>query len=117
MKTSFIHHILLLSSITLLAVSNVAFSADAHGNHQPTSASKASQTYTTTGKIDGVHPADKKVTIAHQPIAALGWPAMTMRFAVKDISLLNGLKKGDRVRLDFYNQGNVSIITDIEVIK
>ncbi|HZW24184.1 MAG TPA: copper-binding protein [Gallionella sp.] len=40
-----------------------------------------------------------KVQIAHEPIAELGWPAMTMWFALR-ASLPRGLKAGDAVRFE-----------------
>jgi Cu(I)/Ag(I) efflux system membrane fusion protein len=38
-----------------------------------------------------------EVTIAHGPIPAMGWPAMTMTFGLRDPAMLRGLKRGDRV--------------------
>jgi Cu/Ag efflux protein CusF len=39
-----------------------------------------------------------KVQIAHEPIASLSWPSMTMWFAVKDMP--HDLRVGDHVRFD-----------------
>jgi Cu(I)/Ag(I) efflux system membrane fusion protein len=39
------------------------------------------------------------VTISHEPIAGLGWPAMNMTFKVRQPGLLRGLKRG--LRIDF----------------
>jgi len=41
------------------------------------------------------------VTISHQPVPAIGWPAMTMTFRVEQPALLRGVKTGDRVRFAF----------------
>ena len=72
------------------------------------------QVFTGSGSVVSVDKAAKKVVLAHDPIAALGWPAMTMGFAVEDPALLDGLKSGQKVRFDFRTQGNVAVIVDIE---
>ena len=41
---------------------------------------------------------DGKIKLAHDPIKALGWPAMTMDFAVDGKVEAGHLKLGDRVR-------------------
>lgn len=41
------------------------------------------------------------VTLAHGPLPAISWPAMTMTFPVQDASLLRGRKAGERVVFAF----------------
>lgn len=55
--------------------------------------------YETVGKIEQI-TADS-VTLSHQPVPALGWPAMTMTFALPDANMARGLKTGDRVHFGF----------------
>lgn len=43
------------------------------------------------GVVKAIDAANGKVTIEHEPIAALQWPAMTMRFTFKDPKLVEGL--------------------------
>ena len=62
-------------------------------------AASASQTYETTGVIEAIDAGS--VTFSHQPVAALGWPAMTMAFHVADPALVQGYKRGDMVRFAF----------------
>lgn len=52
------------------------------------------------GTVKAVDPANASVTLAHEPIASLKWPAMTMDFKVKDAALLRTLKPGQRVVFD-----------------
>lgn len=40
----------------------------------------------------------RTVTIAHDPIAAFNWPAMTMKFKVADAALLQNIIAGDKVQ-------------------
>ncbi len=40
------------------------------------------------------------LTIRRQPIAALGWPAMTMSFRATPAAFLKGLKVGQKIGFD-----------------
>jgi Cu(I)/Ag(I) efflux system membrane fusion protein len=55
--------------------------------------------YETTGTIEQL--TGNSVTLSHEPVPAIGWPAMTMTFALPDASIVRGLKTGDRVRFGF----------------
>ena len=52
------------------------------------------------GKVVNVDVKSNHVTLDHEPIAELGWPAMTMGFKVKDSQQLSKLKVGDEVDFD-----------------
>jgi Cu(I)/Ag(I) efflux system membrane fusion protein len=52
------------------------------------------------GKVVNVDVRSNHVTLDHEPIAELGWPAMTMGFKVKDSQQLSKLKVGDDVDFD-----------------
>ena len=41
------------------------------------------------------------VTLSHEAVPAIGWPAMTMNFRLSDPRLAQGLKVGDRVNFGF----------------
>ncbi|MDO8324658.1 MAG: efflux RND transporter periplasmic adaptor subunit [Phenylobacterium sp.] len=60
---------------------------------------RAAATYESIGRIEQV--ASDKVTLSHQPVPALQWPAMTMSFRVEDPALVRGYKVGDQVRFGF----------------
>ena len=49
------------------------------------------------GKVISVDARAAKITLAHEPIAELGWPSMTMGFSVHDGKQLSDLKPGDQV--------------------
>jgi len=62
--------------------------------------SKPSPTlYETTGTIEELKP--DSVTLSHEPVPAIGWPAMTMGFALSNSGIGRGFKVGDRVRFGF----------------
>ena len=50
-----------------------------------------------TGTVNSIDPAQHKVNLSHNPIPEIGWPAMTMEFAVAPAIDLRGLKPGTRV--------------------
>jgi Cu(I)/Ag(I) efflux system membrane fusion protein len=64
-----------------------------------TPTTSAFQTYETTGIIEAIDAGS--VTFSHQPVPALGWPAMTMAFHVADPALIRGYRRGDTVRFAF----------------
>ena len=49
------------------------------------------------GMVNAVDPAQHKINLTHEPIAALGWPSMTMEFPVATSVDLKGIKPGARV--------------------
>ena len=50
------------------------------------------------GTVVALPGADRRITISHQPIAELSWPAMTMDFAVAPGLSTDGIAIGDRIR-------------------
>jgi Cu(I)/Ag(I) efflux system protein CusF len=53
-----------------------------------------------TGTVNSVDAAARKVNVSHGSIPKIGWPAMTMDFAVAVSVDLSGVKPGTRVRFD-----------------
>lgn len=71
-------------------------------------------THTAVGTVTAVDTAAGKITVAHEPVASLTWPAMTMGFEVKDKQALDALQKGDKVRFTFIQQDGRYLITGID---
>lgn len=72
------------------------------GGGVPMAAGKPAATaalYETVGKIEQLTA--NSVTLSHEPVPAIGWPAMTMTFQLPDPNVARGLKTGDRVRFGF----------------
>jgi Cu(I)/Ag(I) efflux system membrane fusion protein len=61
--------------------------------------SARSALYETVGNIERITA--NSVTLSHEPVPTIGWPAMTMTFQLPDPSIARGLKVRDRVRLGF----------------
>ncbi|HVE06619.1 MAG TPA: efflux RND transporter periplasmic adaptor subunit [Paraburkholderia sp.] len=70
------------------------------------------QTFDTTGKVEKVTPTD--MTFSHQPIPALGWPAMTMSFSKPAPDAFAGVKVGDTVHFVFRQSGDSYQLTKVE---
>lgn len=70
------------------------------------------------GVIKDIDLKNKKITIAHEAISSVNWPAMTMRFTftTPDTSISN-LKVGDRVNFTFVQQNNISLLHEINKIQ
>ncbi|MBI4807862.1 MAG: copper-binding protein [Nitrosomonadales bacterium] len=86
----------------LLATSALARAAsNEHEQHHDASSQQTQQaaTHIGAGVLKAINAKDGKVQIAHEPIAALGWPSMTMWFMLHD-PLPQGLKAGDAVRFE-----------------
>jgi Cu(I)/Ag(I) efflux system protein CusF len=56
------------------------------------------------GMVQSVDAAAKTVTIAHGPVAALGWPGMTMTFHAPGMDL-SAIQPGDHVAFEFTSTG------------
>ncbi|QOT72319.1 efflux RND transporter periplasmic adaptor subunit [Sphingobium fuliginis] len=72
------------------------------GGSAPPAVGKAAATaalYETVGKIEQITA--NSVTLSHEPVPAIGWPAMTMTFQLGAPTLVRGFKVGDRVRFGF----------------
>lgn len=65
-----------------------------------------------TGTVTALDAAAGKITLDHEAIAAVGWPAMKMGFSAKP-ALLKGIAVGDKVDFDLTvtrNAGEVMAI-------
>lgn len=99
-------------AVAVLAASAGVAAAQDHGDHAAHAGHAAAPA---VGSVEGVGVVKKidakagSVTIAHDPIKALNWPAMTMPFKVADKALLGKMKAGAKVRFQLSGQ----TITDV----
>jgi len=75
---------------------------------------KSASTHTGTGVVKSVDAAAGSVTLAHEPIKSLNWPAMTMAFKVKDKKLLDDAKPGKKVQFTVVQSGKEYVVTSIK---
>jgi Cu/Ag efflux protein CusF len=77
-------------------------------------AAGAQTAHKATGVVKKVDPKAGTVTLAHDPVRSLNWPAMTMGFQVKDKPLLNKLAVDKKVEFEFVQQGKNYVITSVK---
>ena len=58
-----------------------------------------SSLYETRGRVEAL--TGDQITFSHEPVPAIGWPAMTMTFKLDPPTLAKGLKVGDRAAFGF----------------
>ena len=78
--------------------------------------SATSTSASATGTIQSVDAAAGNITIAHGPVAALGWPAMTMTFKASPEQVAS-VKAGEKVDFAFESKGMQATITRIDPAK
>ena len=98
-----------------LSVQAAEMQHDGHGQMMEMNAEQA--VIQGTGVVQSVDKTAKKITIAHEAIPAIGWPAMTMRFTYTEpTEAINQLKAGSHVNFSFIQQWNLSLLQDIKSI-
>jgi len=60
-----------------------------------------SVTHRADGTLDAIDAKAGTVTVSHQPVASLKWPAMTMDFALANEALVAGVKPGAAIGFEF----------------
>lgn len=66
------------------------------------------------GTVKSVDAKKGAVTLDHEPVASMNWPAMTMTFKAKDKKMLEGVKPGQKVEFDFEVKGKDHVITKVK---
>ena len=77
---------------------------------------QTAKTASASGTVESVDAGAGKITLAHGPIDALGWPAMTMGFKATPEQIAS-VQPGQSVRFEFTAEGMAATITRIEPAK
>ena len=109
----------------LLAAGALAFassvSAAPSRSDSPLMLAQAAAQSTTSPMVNGeVRKVDKgagKVTLKHDAIPNLEMPRMTMVFRVKDPSMLDQLKEGDKIKFAADNINGALTVTEVQANK
>jgi Cu(I)/Ag(I) efflux system protein CusF len=83
-------------------------------NNQAQGAPKSATVHRTSAVVKSVDSAKGRVTLAHEAVKSLHWPAMTMGFSVKDKAMLDKLAVGKKVDVEFTQQGADYVITSVK---
>ncbi len=110
----------LIAILFLLSAPTAVFaSGDASGSPKPAASATAAgdKTTTTEGEVKRVDKDTGKVTIKHGEIKNLDMPPMTMVFRVKEATMLDRLKVGDKIKFDADNVDGKITVTQFEMAK
>ncbi|MFU0932596.1 copper-binding protein [Kluyvera cryocrescens] len=110
--------ITLMGGVFMMLAMNVQAAEMQHDGHgQMMDMSAKAQVIEGTGIVKHIDMDAKKITIDHQAIPAIGWPAMTMRFTFSEpTEAIKQLKEGEQVNFSFVQQGNLSLLQDIKAL-
>ncbi len=70
---------------------------------------------TADGEVRKIDLEAGKITLRHGEIKNIDMPGMTMVFVVKDKTLLDKLKPGDKVKFKAISEGGKYTVTDIQL--
>jgi Cu(I)/Ag(I) efflux system periplasmic protein CusF len=105
---------ILVAALALVPV-NSAFAHDHMDMNMDMSETSAKPAISAgVGVVDAVDKAKGTVTLSHEPIVSLGWPAMTMDFSVEDKKLFSKLSAGKKVQFQFVKQHNHYVVTAVK---
>jgi len=111
-------HLLFVASAFALAS---AVSAAPSASDSPLMLAQAAAQSTTSPMVNGeVRKVDKdagKITLKHEAIPNLEMPRMTMVFRVKDPSMLDQLKEGDKIRFAADKINGAITVTEVQASK
>ena len=106
---------------TLLAISALALGVTApltgFAQADPGKTAMPMAASMTDGEVRKIDKDAGKLTIRHGEIKNLDMPPMTMVFTVKDKSLLDAVKAGDKIRFSVVDVGGKLLVTDIQPAK
>ncbi|MGS1120389.1 copper-binding protein [Rhodanobacter sp. UC4436_H3] len=70
-----------------------------------------------TGIVKAIDTVKNTITLQHEAITSIGWPAMTMAFKVASPDLLKAAKVGDKVQFTLHPAGMDSTVTSIKPVQ
>ena len=73
----------------------------------------SAKTHHASGTVKSVDHAKGTVTVDHEAVSTMNWPAMTMTFKA-DKKKLQALKAGEKIDFDFVQRGKDVVITKIK---
>jgi len=88
--------------------------AFAHQGHDH-AAAEVPQSAQGVGVVRAIDTRNNRITIAHEPMPALGWPAMTMAFPLHSADLLTGVAVGNRVNFTLVNHNGQPMVSALQV--
>ena len=87
-----------------------------HASHHPDPQATATATALTDGEVRKIDKSASKLTIKHGPLTNLDMPPMTMVFRVKDPTLLDKIKEGDKIKFSADRVDGALTVTEVQVV-
>lgn len=87
---------------------------DAISASETTSSPEAAGAIRATGTVTAIDASAGTITLDHEAIAAIGWPAMVMQFTAEDHAILQGVNVGDRVSFELKSATEPQVVTAVE---
>lgn len=110
--------ILISLALALTTLPAVAEDTPAASMVMPMDGKAVAESYPGLGIINSVDAKAGKINLTNAPIAALGWPGMTMDFEAQDKASLTKLKPGQKVAFKLIEAGKGKyVISEIALIK
>lgn len=105
-------------ALTTLLVAAPAFAAPQAMDNMPGMHHDAAPTDVQgIGVVKAIDTAKGMITLQHEAIDSIQWPAMTMAFKVASPELLDGVKIGDKVQFGLHPVGMNSTVTSIKPVQ
>ena len=110
--------ILVIAVFTLVFVMPVSIMAQTTTKSSASADTMLSKNNDTTyGEVRKIDKEEGKLTLRHGKIENLDMPPMTMVFRVKDKSMLDKIKVGDKVEFKAIKDNGLLTVTDINIAK
>ena len=90
-----------MKKLMLVSLTAAALAAGAGSSAAPS----AGASHAAIGVVQQIDRVANTVTLAHEPVAILNWPAMTMQFSVGEPALFERLPAGRQVAFEFVGEG------------
>ena len=115
----------LLTVATLLVATTTTFAASHAGAPMPMNDAKKEMATPTAmlnlpmvdAEVRKIDLGNKKITLKHGEIKNLDMPGMTMVFQMKDPTMLDKVKAGDKVKFSADKIDGAIVVTQIQVVK
>jgi Cu(I)/Ag(I) efflux system periplasmic protein CusF len=108
--------LILAAVAAALAASGVtAAPAFAHQGHEHAAPAAVPQSAQGVGVVRAIDARNNRITIAHEPIPALGWPSMVMAFDLHSAGLLENVAVGNRVNFTLVNHNGQPMVSALQV--
>ena len=104
-------------ALCLIALSAADTSLAQTGSHHGSHPSGAHATDLVEGEVQMINRKARNITLRHAEIRNVQMPAMTMVFNVKEATLLDKVKAGDKVRFKVESIDGAPTVTVIELVK